>query len=90
VATSASFPCNGNETAFYKVTFKFSGGSTRQVDWTLTELVSGATLSGSVTTDLPAADNQLMAFAYRNSAANASTVVFNYGGMFGGGFTAVA
>lgn len=90
VATSASFPCNGNETDLYKVTFKFSGGSSRQIDWAITNLVSGATLSGSVTTDLPAVDNQLMAFAYRNSAGNASTVVFNYGGMFGGAFTALA
>ena len=71
VDLGASFPANSNAVDMYEVTLKFNAGASRSVDYTVTNQVSGAQASGTLTTNLPTAGTTVNYAVYRNSAANA-------------------
>lgn len=87
VDLGASFPANSNAVDLYEVTFKFTAGASRSVDYTVTNLVSGTQATGTLTTNLPTAGTTVNYAIYRNSAANTgAAVVIHVVGAKGGSF----
>jgi hypothetical protein len=82
--SGAGFPCNGADTDYIKFYFRFNGGTTRTIDWIVSNLISGVSVTGTITTNMPDADQLLMAFNYRSTAANTTACSQNYGGCLGG------
>jgi len=84
VDLGASFPANSNAVDMYEVTFKFNSGASRSVDYTVTNLVSGAAATGSLTTNLPTAGTSVNYAIYRNTGANTTACVIHIMGIKGG------
>jgi len=89
VDLGASFPANSNGVDAYEVTFKFTAGASRSIDYTVTNLVSAATTSGTITTNLPTAGTTANHFVYRNTGANTTACVIHVIGHKGGSFSGV-
>lgn len=81
VALGASFPGDTNALDGYELTLKWTTNTS--CEWTVTNTSTGATQSGTAATNLPS-NIELRHRVFRNSAANASTVVCHIGHqMFG-------
>lgn len=87
VDLGASFPANSNAVDMYEVTFKFNSGASVSVDYVVTNLVSGASATGSLTTNLPTAGTTANYAVYRNTGANTTACVIHIMGVKGGSFT---
>lgn len=90
VDLGASFPANSNGVDAYEVTFKFTAGASRSIDYTVTNMISAATASGTITTNLPTAGTTANHFVYRNTGANTTACVIHVIGHKGGSWSGVA
>lgn len=90
VDLGASFPANSNGVDAYEVTFKFTAGASRSIDYTVKNMISAATASGTITTNLPTAGTTANHFVYRNTGANTTACVIHVIGHKGGSWSGVA
>lgn len=73
-ALGANFPKpTADRSVMYDLVFQADPGSS-SISYTVTELVSGATASGSVSTDLPAVNTMLVALLYSSVGGTSSVV----------------
>lgn len=81
IATSASFPANTRSTDLYRFTL-FAPPNASWVGYTLENITSGATISGKITSDLPAGTVALAPQAWRNNGATAAAVRLSLGAFY--------
>jgi hypothetical protein len=86
----ASFPIPTTaESVFYRLDLEYypaTDGGGRRIVWTLTELIGGATTTGTQTTNLPAdTDTSLYSAGFRRvTGAGGGTVIADAGGVYAG------
>ena len=82
VALGASFPKpTSDNSVWYRLRLTAPAGTTRTIDWEVTELQTGAVASGTITTDLPATDKFVSPAAFNGVggvSAPISLVLGNY------------
>lgn len=82
VALGASFPKpTSDNSVWYGLRLTAPAGTTRTIDWEVTELQTGAVASGTITTDLPATDKFVSPAAFNGVggvSAPISLVLGNY------------
>ena len=82
VALGASFPKpTSDNSVWYSLRLTAPAGTTRTIDWEVTELQTGAVASGTITTDLPATDKFVSPAAFNGVggvSAPISLVLGNY------------
>jgi hypothetical protein len=79
----ASFPRpTVDQTSLYELSLFSPKGTTQSVDWLVTDPVSGATASGTITTDLPATTTLLAPRGYMSVGGTSSVIGFGLVGMY--------
>lgn len=78
----ANFPANTQNADFYELALFAASGVTGSVNWQVTNLSSGATASGTITTDLPAENQLLCALLVRSNLATGLAVGLDIAGVY--------
>lgn len=81
VDLGASFPVpTTDRSAWYELALYSPKGTTQSVNWTVTNLITGATASGTITTDMPAASAGLCPRIWSSAGGTSSVIGVAWGG----------